>query len=154
MAAFDRLLDPDRASWKLDLSRIRALVAALDHPERACPTVLIAGTNGKGSVAAMVERALRAAGLRTGRYTSPHLVRPEERIAIDGVPVDGAAFEQAIADVLAVEAACLADGRLADQATFFEAMTAVAFELLRRARVDVGGHRGRPRRPSRRHQRL
>ena len=60
------------------------LVAALGHPERACPTVLIAGTNGKGSVAAMVERALRAAGLRTGRYTSPHLVQPEERIAIDG----------------------------------------------------------------------
>ena len=113
MAAFDRLLDPDRASWKLDLSRIRALVAALDHPERACPTVLIAGTNGKGSVAAMVERALRAAGLRTGRYTSPHLVRPEERIAIDGAagrrpPTSTRAIE----DVLAVEAACLADGRL------------------------------------------
>ena len=85
----------------------------------------------------MVERALRAAGLRTGRYTSPHLVRPEERIAIDGVPVDGAAFDRAIEDVLAVEAACLADGRLAERATFFEAMTAVAFELLRRARVDV-----------------
>jgi len=138
VAAFDRLLDPDRASWKLDLSRIRALVAALDHPERAFPTVLIAGTNGKGSVAAMVERALRAAGLRTGRYTSPHLVRPEERIAIDGVPVDGAAFSRAIEDVLAVEAACLADGRLAGRATFFEAVTAVGFELLRRARVDVG----------------
>ena len=138
MAAFDRLLDPDRASWKLDLSRIRALVAALDHPERAFPTVLIAGTNGKGSVAAMVERALRAAGLRTGRYTSPHLVRPEERIAIDGVPVDGAAFSRAIDDVLAVEAACLADGRLAGRATFFEAVTAVGFELLRQARVDVG----------------
>ena len=138
MAAFDRLLEPDRASWKLDLSRIRALVAALDHPERAFPTVLIAGTNGKGSVAAMVERALRAAGLRTGRYTSPHLVRPEERIAIDGVPVDGAAFSRAIDDVLAVEAACLADGRLAGRATFFEAVTAVGFELLRRARVDVG----------------
>ena len=137
MAAFDRLLDPDRASWKLDLSRIRALVAALDHPERACPTVLIAGTNGKGSVAAMVERALRAAGLRTGRYTSPHLVRPEERIAIDGVPVDGAAFDRAIEDVLAVEATCLADGRLAERVTFFEAMTAVAYEVLRRARVDV-----------------
>jgi dihydrofolate synthase/folylpolyglutamate synthase len=138
VAAFDRLLDPDRASWKLDLSRIRALVAALDHPERACPTVLIAGTNGKGSVAAMVERALRAAGFRTGRYTSPHLVRPEERVAIDGAPVDGSAFEQAIVDVLAVEAACLGDGRLTERASFFEMTTAVAFELLRRARVDVG----------------
>ncbi len=64
-------------------------------------------------------------------------MRPEERIAIDGVPVDGAAFDRAIEDVLAVEAACLADGRLAERATFFEAMTAVAYELLRRARVDV-----------------
>ncbi len=138
VSAYDRLLGPDRASWKLDLSRIRALVAALDHPERAFPTVLIAGTNGKGSVAAMVERALRAAGLRTGRYTSPHLVRPEERVAIDGRPIDSAAFDQAIADVLTVEAACLADGRLADKASFFEAITAAAYELLRRARVDVG----------------
>ena len=139
MAAFDRLLgDPDRASWKLDLSRITTLVAALGHPERAYPTVLIAGTNGKGSVAAMVERALRAAGLRTGRYTSPHLVRPEERIAIDGRPIDTDAFEQALGDILAVETDALAAGRLTEKGTFFEVMTAVAFELLRRARVDVG----------------
>jgi dihydrofolate synthase/folylpolyglutamate synthase len=138
VSAFDRLLAPNRAAWKLDLSRIRALLAALDHPERACPTVLIAGTNGKGSVAAMVERALRAAGFRTGRYTSPHLVRPEERVAVDGRPVDADAFAQAIADVLDVEARELAAGRLTEALTFFEAMTAVAFELLRRANVDVG----------------
>lgn len=137
MAAFDQLLEPDRAHWKLDLTRIRILVAALGHPERAYPTVLIAGTNGKGSVAAMVERALRAAGRRTGRYTSPHLVRPEERVAIDGLPVDATAFAAGLEAVLAAEAACLADGRLADKATFFEAMTAGAFEILRRAGVDV-----------------
>ena len=154
VAAFDRLLDPDRAGWKLDLSRIRALVAALDHPERAFPTVLIAGTNGKGSVAAMVERALRAAGLRTGRYTSPHLVRPEERIAIDGVPIDSADFGRAIEDVLAVEAACLADGRLG------RAGDVLRGDDRRRLRAAAAGagrrrhHRGRPRRPSRRHQRL
>jgi dihydrofolate synthase / folylpolyglutamate synthase len=136
--SFDRLLAPDRAAWKLDLSRIRALLAALDHPERACPTVLVAGTNGKGSVAAMVERALRAAGFRTGRYTSPHLVRPEERVAIDGRPVEAEAFAQAIADVLDVEARERAAGRLTEPVTFFEAMTAVAFELIRRAKVDVG----------------
>jgi dihydrofolate synthase / folylpolyglutamate synthase len=137
VAAFDQLLEPDRAHWKLDLTRIRTLVAALDHPERAYPTVLIAGTNGKGSVAAMVERALRAAGRRTGRYTSPHLVRPEERIAVDGASVDPAAFAAGLEAVLASEAACLADGRLTDKATFFEAMTAGAFEILRRAGVDV-----------------
>ena len=148
VAAFDRLLDPDRASWKLDLSRIRALVAALDHPERACPTVLIAGTNGKGSVAAMVERALRAAGLRTGRYTSPHLVRPEERVAIDGAPVDGADFDRAIEDVLAVEAACLADGRLAEHG---DVLRGDDGRRLRAAAAGAGRrrrHRGRPRRPA------
>ena len=137
MAAFDRLLEADRASWKLDLDRIHALVAALGHPERACPAVLIAGTNGKGSVAAMVERALRAAGHRTGRYTSPHLVRPEERIAVDGAPIDGDALARAIEQVLAAETACLADGRLTSKATFFEAMTAAAFTHLREAAVEV-----------------
>jgi dihydrofolate synthase / folylpolyglutamate synthase len=137
VSAFDRLLEPDRASWKLDLDRIRALVAALGHPERAYPTLLVAGTNGKGSVASMVERALRAAGRRTGRYTSPHLVRPEERIAVDGVPVDAGALGRAIDQVLAAEASCLADSRLTSKATFFEAMTAAAFTHLREAAVDV-----------------
>jgi dihydrofolate synthase / folylpolyglutamate synthase len=96
MAGYDRLLKRDPLRSRYDLGRIAALVAAAGHPERAYPTVLVAGTNGKGSVTAVVERALRAAGLRTGRYTSPHLVRPEERIAIDGVPVAAAAFESAI----------------------------------------------------------
>jgi dihydrofolate synthase/folylpolyglutamate synthase len=138
VSAYARLLARDPNRSKYDLSRIETLVAALGHPERAYPTVLIAGTNGKGSVAAVVERALRAAGVRTGRYTSPHLVRPEERIAIDGRPVATADFEAAIRAVEAVEAATLNDGRLRDTATFFEAMTAAAFELLRRAGVGVG----------------
>jgi dihydrofolate synthase/folylpolyglutamate synthase len=137
VTAYDQLLEPDRAHWKLDLTRIRTLVAALGHPERAYPTVLIAGTNGKGSVAAMVERALRASGRRTGRYTSPHVVRPEERVAVDGTPVAAAAFAAGLDAALAAEAACLADGRLGGKATFFEAMTAGAFEMLRRAAVDV-----------------
>ena len=138
MAGYDRLLKRDPLRSRYDLGRIAALVAAAGHPERAYPTVLVAGTNGKGSVTAVVERALRAAGLRTGRYTSPHLVRPEERIAIDGVPVGAAAFESAIEAFEAVEAACLAAGTLADPATFFEAMTAIAFDVLRQARVDIG----------------
>src|SRR5262249_9615578 len=73
---------------KLGLDQIQALVALLGHPDRAYRTVVIAGTNGKGSVAAITERGLRAAGYRTGRYTSPHLVDLEERIVIDGTPVD------------------------------------------------------------------
>jgi dihydrofolate synthase/folylpolyglutamate synthase len=135
---YDRLLKRDPLRSRYDLGRIAALVAAAGHPERAYPTVLVAGTNGKGSVTAVVERALRAAGLRTGRYTSPHLVRPEERIAIDGVPVAATAFEAAIEAFEAVEAGCLGAGTLADPATFFEAMTAIAFDVLREARVDIG----------------
>ena len=138
MTAYARLLARDPNRSKYDLSRIQALVEGLGHPERAYPTVLIAGTNGKGSVAAIVERALRSSGRRTGRYTSPHLVHPEERIAIDGRPVDTADFEAAIRAVEAVESALINDGRLRETATFFEAMTAAAFEVLRRRAVDVG----------------
>ena len=67
---------------KFGLANMAALCAALDHPERAFPSLLIAGTNGKGSVTAMVDTALRAAGHRSARYTSPHLERLEERFVI------------------------------------------------------------------------
>jgi dihydrofolate synthase/folylpolyglutamate synthase len=116
---------------KLGLDQISALVAALGHPDHAFPSLIVAGTNGKGSVTAMVERGLRAAGYRTGRYTSPHLVDLEERFAIDGRSIDAADLDAVGADVLAV-------GRsLPAPPTFFEATTAIALETFRRARVDV-----------------
>src|SRR4029077_18305977 len=71
-------------SHKFDLAHMRVLLAALDHPERRFPSVLIAGTNGKGSTAATLASILQASGLRTGLYTSPHLVRINERIQIGG----------------------------------------------------------------------
>ena len=71
-------------SHKFDLAHMRVLLAALDNPERRFPSVLIAGTNGKGSTAATLASILQASGLRTGLYTSPHLVRINERIRIDG----------------------------------------------------------------------
>src|SRR5215212_5403100 len=73
---------------KFGLENIATLCEALDHPERAFRAVHVAGTNGKGSVTVMVETALRAAGHRTARYTSPHLVRLEERFVIDGREVE------------------------------------------------------------------
>src|SRR5215208_5668636 len=73
---------------KFGLENIATLCEALGHPECAFPTVLVAGTNGKGSVTVMVETALRAAGHRTARYTSPHLVRLEERFVVDGREVE------------------------------------------------------------------
>src|SRR5436309_8305015 len=77
---------------KFDLSHMRVLLEALDHPERRFPSVLIAGTNGKGSTAATLASILRASGMRTGLYTSPHLVRINERIRINGEAIDDDKF--------------------------------------------------------------
>lgn len=133
----ERLFALEQFGIKLGLDNIRAILEALGHPERSSPSIHIGGTNGKGSVAAMVECALRASGLRTGRYTSPHLERIEERVAIDGVPVDRPAFEDAAAGVLDAVDAARAAGTLTATPTFFEVSTAVAFEIFRRRRVDV-----------------
>lgn len=137
MNPVERLFALEQFGIKLGLENIRTLLTALDHPELAWRSIHIAGTNGKGSVAAMVERGLRAAGLRTGRYTSPHLSAIEERVALDGKPIDSETFSQVTADVFRVVDACLAAGTLAVTPTFFEVSTAVAFEIFRRARVDV-----------------
>ncbi|HVB37427.1 MAG TPA: hypothetical protein VND92_02780, partial [Vicinamibacterales bacterium] len=137
MDPFQYLFSLEQFGIKFGLDNIRTLCAHLGHPERAYPTILIAGTNGKGSVAAMTEAALRAAGLKTGRYTSPHLVRLEERFAIDGRPVETAALREVVVAVAAGVAALRASGALDAEPTFFEATTAAAFEVFRRAHVDV-----------------
>ena len=74
-------------SHKFDLAHMRVLLAALGHPENRVPTVLIAGTNGKGSTGATLASILQVSGLKTGLYTSPHLVRINERIRLDGKPI-------------------------------------------------------------------
>jgi dihydrofolate synthase/folylpolyglutamate synthase len=122
---------------KLGLDNMQAIVGGLGHPERAYRSVHIAGTNGKGSVAALVESCLRAAGLRTGRYTSPHLVHLTERFAIDGLDIDEPSMLAAVAAVRDAVLALQARGVLDVHPTFFEVTTATAFELFRRAAVDV-----------------
>src|SRR5512143_712512 len=82
-----------RFGVKFGLETISALTKALGHPERAYPTLLVAGTNGKGSVVAYADAALSAAGLRVGRYTSPHLVQVHERIAVGGRLISERALE-------------------------------------------------------------
>jgi dihydrofolate synthase/folylpolyglutamate synthase len=131
VTAREYLFSLEQFGIKLGLDQIRALVAALGFPERAYRSVVVAGTNGKGSVTAMVERGLRAAGYRTGRYTSPHLTGIEERVAVDGRPVDGREF-----DIIA-ERVRDAAGGLPAPPSFFEATTALALEAFRRAAVDV-----------------
>src|SRR5262245_268956 len=121
---------------KFGLDNMRAIAARLDHPERAFRVVHIAGTNGKGSVTAMVDAALRAGGYRSARYTSPHLVDLTERFVIDGAPVDTERMASAVADVRSAVDSLLADGVLHAQPTFFEVTTAVALHLFRQARVE------------------
>jgi len=115
--------------------RVRRILDLLGRPERAFAAVHVAGTNGKGSVCAMVESILRAEGVRTGLYTSPHLVRFHERIRVDGAPVGDADLAACI-DAVETEAARAAGGG-AGEATFFEIGTAVAFEHFRRAGVQA-----------------
>ena len=122
---------------KFGLDNMSAIVATLGHPERAFRSVHIAGTNGKGSVTAMVDAALRAAGHRSARYTSPHLVDLAERFVIDGRPVSHDALVAAVTVVRDAIAALRAGGGLDVQPTFFEVTTAIALELFRRAGVTV-----------------
>lgn len=112
---------------KLGLERMEAAVARRGHPERGLRVVHVAGSNGKGSVCAMVERALRAAGLRTGWFSSPHLHRYAERFRIDGVPLEDAEI-----------AGRLKAQREADlDLTFFEHAALLAFEAFRDHGCDV-----------------
>lgn len=110
----------------LGLDRMFAACARAKHPERAYRTVHIAGTNGKGSTCAMLASALARSGLRTGLYTSPHLARFEERIRIDGVPINAAELEHALG-------MALADPDL----TFFECATFAALVAFRDRNVDI-----------------
>lgn len=114
------------------LQRTRALLDALGRPERSFRSILIGGTNGKGSAAAACASILHAAGIRTGLYTSPHLVRVNERIRLAEADVADAALD----DVLSLLAAISPGGDLSP--TYFEALTVAAFELFRRARIEVG----------------
>lgn len=137
MTPLERLFALEQFGIKLGLENIRILLGALGDPQHAYRSIHIGGTNGKGSVAAMVERGLRAAGLKTGRYTSPHLDRVEERVAINGQPIDSETFASVTAHVLDVADRLKAEGLLTVTPTFFEVSTAVAFEIFRRAAVDV-----------------
>lgn len=138
MNALDRLVALEHHGIKLGLANIQLLLDALGRPHDHWPALHIAGTNGKGSVTAMAERALRAAGYRTGRYTSPHLSHLEERVAIDGVPIDHSTFAQLAREVFRVVDRLLHDNVLTVSPTFFEVTTAIAFQAFRDARITAG----------------
>ena len=137
IASLDYLFGLEQQGIKLGLANIGVLCDALDHPERSYPTVIVAGTNGKGSVVAMIERTLRAAGLKTGRFTSPHLIDLKERFAIDGRSIDHDALTQEASILQAAIRDLLVKEQLDAPPTFFEATTAIAFSLFRRSSVQV-----------------
>jgi len=110
---------------KLGLERIRAVLQALGRPQDRLRFVHVAGTNGKGSTCAMIESALRASGLRTGLFTSPHLAEPTERIRIDGAPISADRFADAFNRLLGLHT------------TYFETVTAMALLVFAEERVDM-----------------
>jgi dihydrofolate synthase / folylpolyglutamate synthase len=128
---------PGAPRRKFRIEEMQILVEALGHPERRFRSILIAGTNGKGSTAATLAAILQAAGLRTGLYTSPHLTCVNERIRIDGALISDDDFARHYFRVDDCASQLIAEGRLPTHPSFFEALTALAFEALAEARVDI-----------------
>lgn len=126
-----RLFARSTEGIKLDLAPMRALLAALGHPEEQFAAVLVAGTNGKGSTSALLAEALRADGRRVGLYTSPHLLHFGERIRVNGTPLSAADTVRWMARIEAVESAC------PRRPTFFECATAMACMAFAEAQVDI-----------------
>lgn len=129
-ALLDELFPRLTGGIRWGLGRTRRMLATVDDPQAAYPSIHIAGTNGKGSVAAMMESVLRRHGLRTGLYTSPHLVDFRERIRIDGRPISEME--------LLTTARRLWPQIEKEAPSFFEAATAIAFLAMARAEVDIG----------------
>jgi dihydrofolate synthase/folylpolyglutamate synthase len=132
------LFSLEQSGIKFGLDNIRALLASLGNPQQAFKSIHIAGTNGKGSVTAMIDTVLLRAGHTSARFTSPHLVDLSERFVINGVPVKAEDMARATGDVQRAIESLVAVGTLPAKPTFFEATTAMAFDMFRRARVEFG----------------
>jgi dihydrofolate synthase / folylpolyglutamate synthase len=130
-------LGPELKTIKWDLARIARLLEVLGNPNRAGRFVHVAGTNGKGSTCAMIASALRASGLRTGLYTSPHLVHARERIQIDGELISESAWAGVFTEVHAASETLLAREEIDAHPSFFETLTAMAFVAFARSGVNV-----------------
>jgi len=132
--AVEALRSRGRFGVSLGLTRVEGLLAELGDPQRRLRGALVAGTNGKGSVVALVRAVLNAAGLRVGTMPKPHLVSYRERIAIDGVAISAARFATAVSSVLpAIDRVAARIG----PPTEFEALTAIAFNELAASAIDL-----------------
>ncbi|HMZ21975.1 MAG TPA: bifunctional folylpolyglutamate synthase/dihydrofolate synthase, partial [Blastocatellia bacterium] len=124
-------------AMKLGLETVRRLAERLGNPQRKFPAVHIAGTNGKGSTAAMTASIAQAAGLRTGLYTSPHLVNITERIRVNFKPITPTNFARLATEVRAASEALVAEGALPAPPTFFEQVTMIGFLHFAERQVDL-----------------
>ena len=124
-------------AMKLGLESVRALAGVSGAPQKRFPAVHIAGTNGKGSTAAMSASVLRAAGLRVGLYTSPHLVSITERIRVDGCEIMPDEFARIATDVRAAGERLVAENMMGAVPTFFEQMTMIAYQYFAERKVDL-----------------
>jgi len=139
-------LSPDAPRRKFDLAHIRTLAAALGDPQTRFPSILIGGTNGKGSTAATLAAILTAAGLRTGLYTSPHLSRVTERIRVSGpdlepqttlAEIPEETFARLYFQVDEAAQRLVREGRLPHHPSFFESLTALAFLYFAEQKIDI-----------------
>src|SRR6266850_1866123 len=122
---------------KLGLKNTETLLDAIGDPHRQYPAAQIAGTNGKGSVAVTLDSICRSAGIRTGLFTSPHLVSITERISVNGEPISESEFANFTSEVKKTAAELLKQGRLETLPTFFEHVTTIALLAFRAAKVDL-----------------
>jgi dihydrofolate synthase/folylpolyglutamate synthase len=122
---------------KLGLTNTKTLLNALGNPHHNFPAVQIAGTNGKGSTAAFLDSICRAAGIRSGLFTSPHLISITERIKIDGRPISEDDFARFTNEVRTTSEQLVLSGELETLPTFFEHVTAIALLAFREARIDL-----------------
>ena len=132
----DALLDwerRERAQMRVDLAPVSDLLQRLGQPQRAFRSVHVAGTKGKGSVCALVAAGLRSAGLRAGRYTSPHVERLAERIVIDGQPIADGPLATALEAALQAREQAARAGGPGGVASRFDVLTAAAFHAFRAA---------------------
>lgn len=137
-ATLDSLFARRRFGIRPGLEVVQALLAEFGHPERAFPSVHLTGSKGKGSTAAFVEGVLRAHGLRTGLFTSPHLASYRDRIQVDRTPIDRAAVVDGVRRADATAARLQENGSIDRAPTFFEVTTVLAFDWFARQRVDAG----------------
>ena len=121
---------------KFDLDAIRSILASLGHPESRYDSAIVAGTNGKGSTCAMLSSILERAGCRTGLYTSPHLIRANERIRVNGEEISDRDFALSFTEVWDAVERLLKRQTLEGRPSFFEYLTATAFVHFARAGVD------------------